>query len=547
MSSLNPYNQVLGLRKAKHLLRRATFSYRKSDLDALAAMTATQAVNYLSNSLTGPLTEPYDPEPTSSPDGLWTSSTNAPGSFSGQGRKRIAITGWWWYNALNQPSLKHKLTFFLHTSFTVSKDDGAGAATHFYDHLRLLEFYATGNLKTLAKKITLDNSMLQYLDNTQNNANNPNENYAREFLELFTILKGPQISDGDYTNYTEIDVQMAAKVFSGFKTKTDRSVLDTDTNIPRGIAVPNKHDANNKTFSAHFGGQTITGQSTEAGMLTELSDFVDMVFARQATAISYCRKLYRYFVKSEWDTTVENNVILPLAQDLIANNYEILPIVQKLLASNHFYDEDNTDSSDEIIGSIVKTPLQLVSEVCSLFNISLPDPTPSASPLEYYRNFFRKFIHNSFLGSAGMGLYAPDSVAGYPASYQEPNFDRHWFVSNTIISRYKMINSLIAGTNTIGTGTISSQIDSVTFVKNNISNPSNSDTVVTELANLLYPESISQDRITHFTNILLDGFNSYYWTSAWNNYITSNDSTTVKLRLDDLLIAMINAAEFQLM
>ena len=52
-----------------------------------------------------------------------------------------------------------------------------------------------GNIKTLAKKITLDNAMLRYLDNTENNATNPNENYAREFLELFTILKGAQISE----------------------------------------------------------------------------------------------------------------------------------------------------------------------------------------------------------------------------------------------------------------------------------------------------------------------------------------------------------------
>ena len=89
----------------------------------------------------------------------------------------------------------------------------------FYDYLRLLNFYALGNIKTFAKKITLDNAMLRYLDNTENNATNPNENYAREFLELFTILKGPQVSDENYTNYTEIDIQQAAKVFTGFKKK----------------------------------------------------------------------------------------------------------------------------------------------------------------------------------------------------------------------------------------------------------------------------------------------------------------------------------------
>ena len=104
---------------------------------------------------------------------------------------------------------------FLHTCFTASKDAGTGTSTHFYDYLKLLQKHAYWNLKTLSNKITIDNAMLLYLDNNVNNRWNPNENYAREFLELFTILKGPQSAPGDYTNYTENDVIEAAKVFSG--------------------------------------------------------------------------------------------------------------------------------------------------------------------------------------------------------------------------------------------------------------------------------------------------------------------------------------------
>ena len=193
MASISPHNTILGSRKAKHLLRRATFNYSKEQLDLIAELTAVQAVNTLLNASENVLLEPYDPLPTSSPDGYWTSSTEHPNTFTGQGRKNIFITGWWWYNAINQVSLKHKLSFFLHSCFTAAKDSGSGYSTNFFDHMRLLDLYAYGNLKSLAKKMTLDNSMLNYLDNTNNNANNPNENYAREFLELFTILKGPQI------------------------------------------------------------------------------------------------------------------------------------------------------------------------------------------------------------------------------------------------------------------------------------------------------------------------------------------------------------------
>jgi len=193
LASLSPITETLDFRKAKHLLRRASYVFGKEAINSLVGLSIEKAMDQLSLIKDNSWEEPYDPIPTNNPDGNWLSSTELPNSFKGQSRKRRIVSSWWWYNALQQTTLKHKLTFFLHTSFTVSKDDGSGASTYFYDHLRLLDFYAYGNIKTLAKKITFDNSMLYYLDNTTNNANNPNENYAREFLELFTILKGQQI------------------------------------------------------------------------------------------------------------------------------------------------------------------------------------------------------------------------------------------------------------------------------------------------------------------------------------------------------------------
>ena len=104
----------------------------------------------------------------------------------------------------------------------------------------------------MAKKITFDNAMLYYLDNTTNNKNNPNENYAREFLELFTIQKGPQIAEGNYTNYTEQDIQQAAKIFSGIKVKPLRDTIDPETGIPCGYVNVSQHDINSKTFSSEL-------------------------------------------------------------------------------------------------------------------------------------------------------------------------------------------------------------------------------------------------------------------------------------------------------
>ena len=83
-----------------------------------------------------------------------------------------------------------------------------------------------------------------YLDNYINQVAGPNENYAREFLELFTVLKGPQIDEGNYTNYTEEDIQKTAKVFSGIKMKPLRDTIDPDTGIPMGY-VNTFHDSSN--------------------------------------------------------------------------------------------------------------------------------------------------------------------------------------------------------------------------------------------------------------------------------------------------------------
>ncbi|TCI94307.1 DUF1800 family protein [Tenacibaculum sp. M341] len=544
MSYLNINTNVLGLRNAKHLLRRASFNFSSENIKEFSTLTPEEAFDKLIASQANQWSEPYDPRPEDDPDGYWLSSPKLPKEFDGQFRKRRIVTSWWWYNGVHKNSLREKMTFFLHTSFTVSKDNGGGLSTHFFDHMRLLDFYAFGNLKTLSKKITFDNSMLDYLDNTKNNANNPNENYAREFLELFTILKAEQIGNGDYTNYTEIDVQQAAKVFSGIKTEADRTIIDSDTNIPIGRIQLNTHDKNDKKFSHAFDNTVITGKDTEEGVVEELNDFVEMVFSKDATAISFVRKLYRYFVKSEWSDEIETNVIVPLAQELKDNDYEVLPIVKKLLTCNHFYDLDDSDATDEIIGSILKSPLQLFNELMTFFDIKMPNPDTEAE--EFYAFF--SFVHNFYLAAGGMIFWSPDSVAGYPAHYQAPDFDRHWLSSNTVLARYKIIESLLTGRNKIGNnGRINVELNTPLFVQNVIDSPSIAKDLINELAGYLYPEPISDERNLYFAQNLLEGFEDFYWTNEWLKFEGTGDDVIVKTRLDALITQMINAPEFQLM
>ena len=237
------------------------------------------------------------------------------------------------------------------------------------------------------------------------------------------------------------------------------------------------------------------------------------------------------------------------------------------MKSEHFYDKDNADPTDEIFGGIVKSPIQLFSEITSALDITIPNPeaavdNPPASWTEDqqdFYNFYHKFCNNTFFPSTGMNVFSPDSVAGYPADYQGPDYDRSWFSSNTIVARYKTIESLIAGKNRILgllTGAnggsyfqnIWIQFNSVEFVANpnHISNPYDPSVLVSELVQLLFCESIGDTRLNYFIETLFD-IDPSYWTEAWAQYVEDGNNVQVKIRLDALFTKLINAAEFQLM
>ena len=548
MASLNPNTTVLGIPFARHLLRRASFKYTKVAIDQFSLLTPSQALDLLFQNEPLTVSLPYDPLPNGAADGFWTESTANPNTFTGQTRKVSIIAGWWWYNAINSVTLKYKLTHFLSTRFTVEKGNGAGTSTEFYDHLRLLTYYSYGNYKTLAKKVTLDNSMLNYLNNTSNNQNSPNENYAREFLELFTIGKGVQIAPGNYTNYTEADIVQAARVLTGFKRKSDRSIIDSITGIPKGYNQFSQHNTTAKTFSSAFGTTIINGATSAAEMDVELDSFVNMIFNQQATAKNICRKLYIYFVKGTITSEVETDIITPLALDLYNNGYEIVPVLRKLLESQHFYDLDDSNAIDETIGAIIKSPLQQISEICTYLQATIPNPT--TNQFEFYISFWNNFVHNTYLTGANMILFDPENVAGHPAYYQTPNFDKSWISSSTLIARYRLGESLLDGFNRIsGNANIIAKINISTVIKIGglISNASDPFVLCSELCNALFAQVPDSDRISYFMNsFLLQGSVNYYWTDAWNTYLTSNNNSVVEPRLKLLVSKLLSAPESQI-
>ena len=312
-----------------------------------------------------------------------------------------------------------------------------------------------------------------------------------------------------------------------------------------GRTNTNQHDSGDKQFSSAFNNYLIVGSETSEGMFEEINQLVDMIFSQQATALNYVKKIYRFFVKSEWSQETEDTIINDLAEQLILNNFQFYPIIKSLVSSTHFYDLNDENSNDEIIGSIIKSPLQLMSEMVSVLNI--PIPNPNSDIIGFYR-FWHFLNHNNFLPMAGMGIFSPDTVAGYPANYQSPNFDRQWFSSNTLLARYRLIECLISGRNKLATnGLIGTELNCVDFVELMSSNPAEIYSLVIEIAELIYPYYIDDERISYFAQIILDGYPSYYWYDSWQIYLSTNDTTVVKIRLENLITAMFNAPENQLM
>jgi len=309
---------------------------------------------------------------------------------------------WRMYEALQDTSVRWKLVFWMNSLFTTKIEN----QHYHYSHWKLMYDFVNGvditdgftngtnsyanSLKAFAFMMTYSNEMLLYLDNNVNTKNGPNENYAREFLELFTILKDSNSNiEGNYVNYTEQDIVQAAKVLTGFK--NDKTNFDATANRPLGKKVFAYHDISNKTFSTAFGGKTINGATNAADMDRELWDFINMVFDQntsvpnttnpniQPTANAFVKKMYRYFVSDKIDDRVESNIISVLANDLYTTdsnqnvNFLYINVLKNLLKSEHFY-EDGTSAGvspcNSLIGSKIKSPLELLLTSINLFEIS---------------------------------------------------------------------------------------------------------------------------------------------------------------------------------
>ena len=549
MASLNPKTEVLGYYKAAHLLRRACYKVTKSMINSYATKTPEQALNDLFT-----FTAPNPPTPLDDFGNTFIPTAAQPSVttiYNGNADEiRFSHKWWWLYQAVTTPTIEYRLTYWLHILF-ITRDEAPITYLANFDYLELLRYHSNGSLKDLAIRITKNPAMLKFLNNEESHKDSPNQNYAREFLELFTILKGEQVGAADYTNYTDHDVQQAARVFTGFTTNSQingsptgrLNYLDTVTQIPTGTIVPSMHDTGNKTFSYAFNYTVITGASTATGIQQEMENFVTMVFNKPETAKNYCRRLYRYFLGRNITEEIETDIITPLANTLQSNNYNIVPTVKQLLMSKHFYDEDDTLSGDEVIGALVKSPIDLFLQMINTFEITIPNYTSNPSSI---KDFMQKVILN-VSKNCSLELFRPTTVNGYSGYTSGPFYDMNWITTTALRIRYKdIIERLVGNGYTYLNHTYI--LDTVAFVRNSghFTNPANAATLIQDFYDLLFVATPQGDRHAYFlNNALLGGLTAINWQNEWNNYITTNNPSSVKIALNRLVIAMVQSPEYQ--
>jgi uncharacterized protein (DUF1800 family) len=551
---LDTFSGQLGTKNAAHLLRRATFGPTPQDIENFSVMTISEALNLLFQSVPTPL-PPIDPATGST----WLDPA-ATGSNSSQEDLIYYFMAWHLEQMRSGgTSIKERLVWFLHTHLPVRRSIVTRSEYLYYQDA-LFRHYAFGSFKTLFRKLVVDNAMLIFIDNATNDVDSPNENFAREMFELYSIGRGAQIAPGNYTNYTEDDIKAATRILTGWEVTDQFDHLDPDTGLPAGrlktvlsgaTEIANRHDKNTKQFSTAFQNRVIAptelvdGYATTAAAEAELDELIHMIFDQDETARFIARKVYRFFVYYEITPEVESQIIENLATDFRNSNYNLETLVRNLLSSTHFFDTDNMQTEDNNRGAVIKSPLELVLGTCRLFEVDFPTNVGTLYQTVYQAGLL------PILENQGIPFYEPYDVAGFEAYFQFPNYNRNWITPYSLAYRYQFSVQIMQGINAENYP-LNIQFDFLDWVENSgyISDPSNAGTLVDELSELLFPFPLSNERKDFFIlTILLDGlYPDTYWTTRWGAYKSNPGPNEAEIRamLENLFHGLIQSPEYQL-
>ena len=349
----------IGPEAARHLLYRTGFEAHVGQIEEFAALSREAAVARL---LAGSATAARTPAP------MWSTEFVSPRTLrtlDDEGKKQfqreqagraMELKTWWVAEMLATPTpLTERMTLFWHNHFT-SGLQKVKSATLMYRQNVLLRRHALGNFAEMLHAVSKDPAMLVYLDSASSRRGQPNENFAREVMELFTVGEG---------HYSEQDIREAARAFTGWSINPDTGEF---------LWRPFAHDAGTKTVLGRSG--SFNGD-----------DVIDLLLAHPKTAEFVVAKLWREFVSPEPDF----REVVRIGALFRESDYDIRTALRALLVSDAFYSTQNR-------GTLVKSPVELVVGTMRQFDVGYSDPLPLV------------FL----LRTLGQDLFSPPNVKGWP-------------------------------------------------------------------------------------------------------------------------------------
>ncbi|MCC6474177.1 MAG: DUF1800 domain-containing protein [Burkholderiales bacterium] len=350
----------MGWDDARHLLGRTGFGPSVAEIRDFAVLTREQGVERL---LSGARTEAAAAPPAcalqagTSPRALRAASVEARNALlAAEVRCGLALRAWWTREMLETLSpLTERMTLFWHGHFATSQRKVRFTAMLYRQNL-LLRRHALGRFDELLHAVSRDPAMLLYLDTATSRAGRPNENFARELMELFTLGEG---------RYGEQDVREAARAFTGWSIDPESGAF---------LQRPFAHDGGTKTVLGRTG-------------RFEGAEVLDILLAEPATALHVAGKLWREFVAPQAHAAELERV----AARFRASGYRIDEALRALLSSAAFWAPQNR-------GTLVKSPAEFVVGTLRALEARIGDPLPYA------------FV----MAGLGQNLFAPPNVKGWP-------------------------------------------------------------------------------------------------------------------------------------
>jgi len=373
------------LQKAAHLLNRAGFGGTPDEIKAFCMLGFDRAVQSV---LDGPDDSAQFPKPAWAVPRNQVEMRQTMMLMTDADRKAMQqdlqkqyrqndmdLINWWLGRMRYSPNpYREKMTLFWHGHFATSVMKVHESYLMWMQNETLRQ-HAFGNFGLMVKAISRDPAMLIWLDTRESRKDHPNENFARELMELFTLGIG---------NYTEADVQEAARAFTGYR-------LDPVDESFR--YAPMQHDTGEKHFLGESG--SFSGD-----------DVIDIILRQPSCSRFIARKLWEYYAYQDPSPALVN----ALAWNFQMSGYEIRPLMNTILRSAEFY-------SPDAVRTQIKSPVQWVIETSKVLETAMDRPQVTVNALR----------------QLGQLPFAPPNVKGWDGG-------RSWITTSTLLFRYNMAN-----------------------------------------------------------------------------------------------------------